>query len=69
MIDQFVIFSVDTSKVLCPAKGIWDGTVSWPFQIALSFVKLPPKEESIELSCIENKLKLHTLKVSARRGF
>ena len=65
MADKTVIFQAETAKVTADAEGSWNGTVLLPFQIAISLLKIPPKEEMMTIEYLDGKLKLGPLKLKA----
>ena len=63
--DKIAILQLDTAKVTVPADGVWDGSVSFPFQIAIALLKIPPKGEVITFECLEGSLRIGPIKLSA----
>jgi hypothetical protein len=63
--DKTIIFQAETAKVTADASGSWDGAVSLPFQIAISLLKIPPKEEEMTIEYLDGKLKIGPLKLAA----
>ena len=63
---NYAIFTCSfTAKQVCPAEGFWDAHVFFPFEIARSFLKVPPKNEYMEITCINKKIKIEGLTTSA----
>ena len=63
--DKTAILQLDTAKVTVPADGVWDGFVSFPFQIAIALLKIPPKGEVISFEYLEGSLRIGPIKLSA----
>ena len=63
--DKTIIFQADTAKVTGDASGSWEGAVYLPFQIAISLLKIPPKEEEMTIEYLDGKLKIGPLKLAA----
>jgi hypothetical protein len=63
--DKTAILQLDTAKVTVPADRVSDGFVSFPFQIAIALLKIPPKDEVITFEYLEGSLRIGPLKLSA----
>ena len=63
--DKTAIFQLDTAKVTVPADGVWDGCVSFPLQIAIALLKIPPKGEVITFEYLQGSLRIGPIKLSA----
>ena len=64
--DKTIIFQAETAKVTADGDGSWEGAVFLPFQIAISLLKIPPKEEEMTIEYLDGKLKIGPLKLAAR---
>jgi hypothetical protein len=64
--DKTAILQLNSAKVALPADGAWEGFVSFPFQIAIALLKIPPKGEVISFEYLEGSLRIGPLKLSAR---
>jgi hypothetical protein len=62
--DKTAIFQLDTANVTVPADGVWDGCVSFPFQIAIALLKIPPKGKVITFEYLEGSLRIGPIKLS-----
>lgn len=65
MAEKMVIFQAETAKVTAEAEGSWDGAVLLQFQIAISLLKIPPKEETMTIEYLDGGLKIGPLKLTA----
>jgi hypothetical protein len=63
--DKTAIFQLDTAKVTVAADGVWDGFVSFPFQIAIALLKIPPKGDVITFEYLEGSLRIGPIKLKA----
>jgi len=64
--DQTAILQAGGAKVTCAAEGFWVGEVEFPFPIALSLLKVPPKDPFIKLQFENGRLLIGPLKISGR---
>ena len=63
--DKTAILQLNSAKVALPADGAWEGFVSFPFQIAIALLKIPPKGEVISFEYLEGSLRIGPIKLSA----
>ncbi len=64
--DQVAILQAGGAKVTCAAEGFWGGEVEFSFPIALSLLKVPPKEPLIKLHYEDGRLLIGPLRIPGR---
>ena len=66
---HIAIFSVGPASQICEAQGVWGGKVSFPFPVAHSFLKVPPKGEEVTITFKDGKVKIEGISVTAHVNY